>query len=141
MKTLKIPLVTLFVLAVTSACGFDDYDFEPVVPQVTEGPTLTMDPNEVTPLAGLVDLTTDIPAQVTLVIGNSRDLWAVEFPDFQTEHSLPVLGLKPNGGYTVQIRVTGQTGGNQLLGVALPAVTGPLPPDFPVIETLVSMPE
>lgn len=141
MKTLKIQLVTLFVLGATSACGFGDNDFEPVVPQVTKGPTLTMDPNEVTPLAGVVSLTTDIPAQVILVVSNGLDVWAVVFPDFQTEHSLPVLGLKPNGSYTVQIRVTGQTGGSQNLGMTLPAVTGPLPPDFPVMETLVSMPD
>jgi len=140
MKTLKIPSLTLIVLGATSACVFDDNDFEPVA-QVTEGPTLTMDPNELTPLAGVVDLTTNVPVGVSLTISDGRDAWEVEFPDFATEHSLPVLGLKPNGSYTVGVWITSQSGRRQTLGVSLPAVTGPLPPEFPVIETLVSMPD
>jgi len=96
-----------------------------------------MDPNELTPLAGLVELTTAAPTQAGLIVSNGIDTWAVIFPEERTEHTLPVLGLKPNNTYEVQVVLTDQDGGRTVLG-PLMAATEPLPDDFPEISVMVA---
>jgi arylsulfate sulfotransferase len=108
--------------------------------EVTLGPSLTMDPNGVTPLAGVVELTTDVPTRVTLTISDGSDSWVREFAEFQTEHYLPVLGLKPDNSYSIAVIVTDQADESLVLAPLLPAVTGPLPVDFPNIDVLLSDP-
>jgi len=102
------------------------------------GPTITLDPNGVTPLAGVVELTTDEPARITLSISDGIQTWAVVFPEERTEHSLPVFGLKPNKAYTVT--VTSFIAGNTQSLASLQVVTAPLPGDFPMMEVIVSNP-
>ena len=51
-------------------------------------PTFTLDPNGVTPLAGVVELTTDNPVSVTLVISDGTETWAVAFPEQETGRQL-----------------------------------------------------
>jgi arylsulfate sulfotransferase len=108
--------------------------------QITQEPTLTMDPNGVTPLAGVVQLTTDIPARVTLSITNGTESWTREFAQFETEHYLPILGLKPDNSYSIVITVTDEEGQIETLSPALQAETDPLPADFPTISVLTSEP-
>ena len=108
--------------------------------EVTLGPSLTMDPNGVTPLAGVVQLTTDVPTRVTLTISNGSDSWITEFAEFQTDHYLPVLGLKPNNSYTIEVIVTDEVDESLVLAPLLQAVTDPLPVDFPNINVLLSDP-
>ena len=108
--------------------------------EVTQGPGLTMDPNGITPLAGVVELTTDLPTRITLTISDGSDSWVREFAEFQTEHYLPVLGLKPARSYSIEVVVTDQTDESMVLEPLLPAVTAPLPVDFPAINVLVSDP-
>ena len=107
---------------------------------VTSGPTLTMDPNGVTPLAGAVELSTDVPSRVTLDVDDGVDSWSIAFPDLDTEHFLPLLGLKPDSIYTVQVTVKDADGSKQTLDPTLQAVTDPLPDDFPVISVPVAKP-
>jgi arylsulfate sulfotransferase len=108
--------------------------------QITQGPTLTMNPNSITPLAGAVQLTTDVPARVTLSISNSTESWSREFAQFQTEHYLPVLGLKPDNTYSIEITVTDETDQSETSSPALDVETEPLPADFPTISVLTSDP-
>ena len=108
--------------------------------EVTLGPDLTMDPNGVTPLAGVVQLTTDVPTRVTLTISNGSDSRVREFAEFQTDHYHPILGLKPNSSYTIEVIVTDQADESLVLAPLLPAVTGPLPVGFPNINVLLSDP-
>ena len=108
--------------------------------EVTEGPGLTMDPNGVTPLAGVVVLTTDVPTRATLTISDGTGSRVREFAEFRTEHYLPILGLKPDNSYSLQVAVTDQSD-ESLIMTSLPAaVTAPPPPDFPDIDILVSDP-
>jgi arylsulfate sulfotransferase len=102
--------------------------------EIIQGPTLTMDPNHTTPLAGVVELETDVAVQVELTIANGGDSRTVVFPA-ATVHYLPVLGLKPDRTYTVDIELI--PGG--AIGSLL-ATTGPLPSDFPSLVTIVSDP-
>jgi hypothetical protein len=109
--------------------------------EVTGGPTLRMNPNDVTPLAAVVELTTDVPVRVTLSMANGTDTHLVEFPEFATNHSVPVLGLKANTAYTVDIVLVGQSDRSVLfLRPSLPAVTDPLPLGFPSIDVISSQP-
>jgi arylsulfate sulfotransferase len=99
-----------------------------------------MNPNLVTPLAGVVQLTTDVPTRVTLHVSNGAEGWAVVFPDYRTDHAVPVLGLQPDRTYTVEVTVTDEAGRSLILTPALEAVTAAVPADFPRIELLRSDP-
>ncbi|MCP3995574.1 MAG: aryl-sulfate sulfotransferase [bacterium] len=102
---------------------------------VISGPTLTMNPNNRTPLAGVVELETDVAVQVELTIANGGDIRTVTFPA-ATVHYLPVLGLKPDRTYAVDIELI--PGGP--IGTLF-ATTDPLPAEFPTLVTTVSEPE
>jgi arylsulfate sulfotransferase len=104
--------------------------------EVLSGPTLNMDPNGVTPLAGQIDLTTDVPTRVTLKVGNNLESWAIQFPDFETDHAVHLLGLKPDSSYWVEVSLTEPGGDATVVSPTLFATTSPLPADFPEISVL-----
>lgn len=106
--------------------------------EITVGPTLTMDPYGVTPLSGLVEVTTNIPSQATLEITDGIDSWRVRFPDSVLTHSVPLLGLKPDRAYTVDVILTAP--GETDVSSPLLATTDPLPSDFPMLTVLASDP-
>lgn len=108
--------------------------------EAVSGPTLIMDPNGATPLAGVVELETDVPARVKLVVGNGTDKWSVQYKEYRTSHAVPLLGLKPDDTYTVSVVITDRNAQSVQVEPALEAMTGPLPADFPVIEVIVSNP-
>jgi hypothetical protein len=108
--------------------------------EATQGPTITMDPNGVTPLAGVVQLTTDVPVRVSIAVSNGIDSWTREFAEFQTEQNIPILGLKPDSSYSVEVTIEDEAGERMVLSPVLEAITDPLPADFPVISVLHSNP-
>lgn len=107
----------------------------PTWADVIAGPTLTMDPNGETPLAGVVELETDVPSTVKLHISDGADNWNVKFDNAELIHYLPVLGLKPDRTYSIDVNVS--PGGPA--GVVF-ATTPPLPADYPTVQTTVSIP-
>ena len=107
---------------------------------VTTGPTMTLNPNGTTPLAGVIHLNTDMPARVTLEVSDGKDDRTIEFAEFRTDFSLPLLGLKPDTTYTIKVKLTDQNNQQLILSPALKAVTNPLPDDFPDIKVFVSKP-
>lgn len=108
--------------------------------EVTGVPKLTMDPNGATPLAGLIELETDVPTRVTLAISDGTDTWSNQFKKFQTVHAVHVLGLKPNSTYSLELTITDEGGESVVLTPELKAVTPPLPADFPIITVYHSDP-
>lgn len=106
----------------------------------TVEPTLTMDPNGLTPLAGVVQLTTDVPSRITINISNGIDSWTREFAAYENQHYLPVLGLKAGNTYSIEIIATDEDNNQLTIDSPLQAVTDPLPDDFPNIDVLVSEP-
>src|ERR1041385_4851484 len=56
------------------------------------------------PLAGLLQLTTDVPSRVSIAVDDGTEGWQRNFHDFGTNHSIPLLGFKP--GTTNSITVT-----------------------------------
>jgi arylsulfate sulfotransferase len=106
---------------------------------IVSGPTLTMDPNAKTPLAGVVEAETNIASRATLTITGAGDLFTVEYPEYQTNHYLLVLGLKPGNIYSVDVEFFDQVGGSISSG-GLQAVAPALPADFPNVTVFVSTP-
>jgi arylsulfate sulfotransferase len=126
-------VLSLAVLVGAGQFAFTETGIGPV--EVIEGPSLTMDPLGLTPLAGVVEFETNVPVGVFLRISDGIDTTLVGFPGRGTEHSLPVLGLKPDRAYEVTPILV--PGGEQ---TTLIAVTDPLPDDFPEIRVMASDP-
>jgi len=122
---IRLAVVAAFVLLAAPNLSAD----------VIVGPTLTLDPIDKTPLAALLELETDTPVQVELTISFGAEVQTVLFPDISTQHSLPVLGMKPDRTYSVDIEL--------IPGGPLPTMfvtTDPLPADFPTLTVLTSDP-
>jgi arylsulfate sulfotransferase len=111
-----------------------------ILPEITSGPSIILDPLDFAPLAAEVTLTTDVPTSTILTISDGSDSWTVEHSEFTDSHVLPVLGLKPNTSYTVEVNVVDGDGDIQTAMNPLTVITAPLPVDFPIIEISVSDP-
>lgn len=93
------------------------------------------------PLAGTLQLTTDVPTRVSVSMDDGTNVWARQFYDYATTHSVPLLGFKPNR--TNEITVTVYDKQWNLVTAPQPVqfVTGPLPTNFPSITLLHSEPD
>src|SRR5215471_13521373 len=69
---------------------------------ILSGPTFTPALNA--PLAGRLQLTTDVNSRIGVLVSDGTGIWEKEFYDYATNHSVPLLGFKPN--QTNQILVT-----------------------------------
>jgi arylsulfate sulfotransferase len=107
-------------------------------PQLTAGPTLTLPANAMAPLAGLVELTTDVPSLLRLDFDGGGDSWTADLGGPATDHAVPALGFRPDTAHTVTATVTGANELSQT-SAPLPAVTAALPADFPTF-TVTSTP-
>ena len=103
-------------------------------------PTLTMDPTGTTPLAGQVELSTDVPTQITLIIVDSRGTRYVKFSGFQQAHTLQLLGVLPDRQHSLQVRAT-DVDSRSRVSAPIFFTTPPLPDDFPTIDVATSIPE
>jgi hypothetical protein len=65
-------------------------------------PTLTK--TSLAPLAALLQVSTDVPSRVTVAVNEGSNTWRRAFCDYNTSHSIPLLGFKP--GRTNQVQVT-----------------------------------
>src|ERR1041385_3463693 len=59
---------------------------------LTSEPVFTATPDA--PLAGVVAFSTDVPSRVRFAVSNEMESWQREFFDYDTSHTVPVLGLK-----------------------------------------------
>lgn len=107
---------------------------------VTRLPTLIMAPNAGTPLAGLLELQTSDLSRVLLTVSDGSDEWSKDFEEFNSKHSLPVLGFKPDTAHTVTVRVLDIDGIDLIEPVVFDVFTDPLPEGFPEIS-VTSIPE
>jgi hypothetical protein len=104
---------------------------------VSTGPTFIPATNA--PLAGVLQLTTDVKSRVSVQISDGTNTWQKDFYDFSTTHSETLLGFKPNR--TNQIAITCY---DQYRNVSatqqVTFVTAPLPSDFPTMVLLTNQP-
>lgn len=105
---------------------------------ILSGPSFTPAANA--PLAGLLQLTTDVNSRVSVLVSDGTDLWERDFYDYATTHSVPLLGFKP--GQTNQILVTVYDKNRNAYTVPQPLtfVTTPLSTNFPLYTVLTSEP-
>jgi hypothetical protein len=105
---------------------------------VVSGPSFSPAANA--PLAGVLAVSTDTDSQVSVSVSDGIGTWQRDFFDYGTNHSLTLLGFKPNR--TNQITVTVQDKyRNTFTSTNLPPfVTAPLPADMPTITLLTNNP-
>src|SRR5208337_4180757 len=70
---------------------------------ILSGPTFTPATNA--PLAGLLQLTTDVDSRVSVLVSDGTNLWERDFYDFATTHSVPLLGFEPSQTNLIQVTV------------------------------------
>jgi len=110
-----------------------------------EAVTILSDPSftaaTAAPLAGTLQLTTDVPSRVSVSVSDGVGSWERDFYDYGTNHCVPLFGFKP--GRTNNITVTVWDRFRNTFTAAAPVVfiTCPLPADFPVMNVLVSEPQ
>lgn len=105
-------------------------------------PEVRRNPNETAPLVALVEFSTREPAVASVEIDDGERQWTYR-PDGppQTEHSVALLGLRPDREHEIRVRVEGPRGWFYELSDPLTLETPPLPDDFPPLKTVVSRPE
>ncbi|MBT8143397.1 MAG: aryl-sulfate sulfotransferase [Gammaproteobacteria bacterium] len=121
------------------ACWHDD-DAPPLF-TVTVDPTIALNPSGSAPLTASVSLATDQPTRAILAISSSDSAYTVEFLTPVTNHSLPVLGLKANRAYSIDITLVDEFDRQLALDSPLTVMTDPLPDDMAAIELIHSDPE
>ncbi len=106
---------------------------------ITSGPTFS--PASNAPLAGTLQLTTDVPSRVSVLVDTGTNVWERNFYDYGTTHSLTLLGFK--SGLTNEIEVNVYDKGQEVYTAPqlLTYVTPPLPANFPTINVLTSKPD
>ena len=98
------------------------------------GPAFTPATNA--PLAGSLELMTDVESRVGATIDDGESVRTLYFPAYATNHSIPLLGFKPSR--TNAITVTVYDRARNVVNAAAPLlfVTDPLPSSFPKITLL-----
>ena len=91
------------------------------------------------PLAGLLQLATDVDSRVSVQVSDGANTWERDFYDFATTHSETLMGFKP--GRTNQMVVTCyDKHRNASTPQLLTFVTAPLPANFPTSVVLTNQP-
>ena len=105
---------------------------------ILSGPTFTPATNA--PLAGLLQLTTDVDSRISVLVSDGTDIQEKDFYDFTTNHSVPLLGFKPNRTNQFLVTVYDKNRNVDTAPQLLTFVTAPLPADFPVYTVLTNIP-
>jgi len=106
---------------------------------ITAGPTF--DPGSAAPLAGLLQLTTDLPSRVSVSVSDGTNTWQRNFYDYTTAHSMPLLGFKPNRTNSITVTVRDLARNTVTSLDPLVFITSPLPDDFPKSVLVTNQPD
>src|SRR5215469_3907517 len=68
---------------------------------ISSPPTFT--PSTNAPLAGVLQVTTDVPARVSVSVSDGTDAWERNFYDYATSNSVPLYGFKPGRTNIIQL--------------------------------------
>jgi arylsulfate sulfotransferase len=96
---------------------------------IVSGPTFVPATNA--PLAGVLQLTTDLDSRVGVMVHEGTNSWTRDFFDFSRDHSIILAGFKPDRTNHIQVTVYDQAQGTFTAQQPLTFVTAPLPADFP----------
>jgi hypothetical protein len=106
---------------------------------ITSPPTLTRATNA--PLAGILQLATDVPSRVSVSVNDGTTVWTHDFLDYGANHSLTLLGFKPNRTNEVTVTARDQYQNAVTADQPVAFITGPVPSDFPKMVLLTNQPE
>ncbi len=136
--TLQRLLTALSVFAaicLSAGCG------DATAPTFTATPTIATNPNSSVPLAAIVSADTDEPAALVIHVSDGDRQWSIPTSlDLVMQHSVAVLGFRPDRRHVVEISAQ-DAAGNTSATIPLQFETAPLPDDFPSLEVSVSSPE
>ncbi len=128
-------LSVLFLVSWTVACT--------ETPPAIVGDVAIVQPNELVPLARVVEFSTDQPAIPEITVSDGAREWTVPTADEpSTSHSVPIVGMRAGTSHTASISLQGEGGGRSSEAAVVVFETPALPTDyFPPIEVRVSDPE
>src|SRR2546428_3210284 len=98
---------------------------------ITSAPSFNMAWNA--PLAGVLQLTTDVPSRVSVSVSEGTNRWERNFLDYSTAHSVTLLGFKANRTNAINVTVWDRYRNQVTAGQPLVFITAPLPSTFPPI--------
>ena len=107
---------------------------------ILSGPAFTPAANA--PLAGVLQLTTDVDSRISVRVSDGTNLWERDFYDFGTVHSETLLGFKPGRTNLIFVTVYDKYRNAYTAPESLNFVTAPLPsnPMFPTSVVLTNQP-
>jgi arylsulfate sulfotransferase len=85
------------------------------------------------PLAGILQLTTDVDTRVSVSVNDGTQVWERRLYDFGTAHAIPLFGFKPGRTNLITVTVLDRYRQSATVSQPLVFVTTPLPGDFPNI--------
>lgn len=106
---------------------------------ILSGPSFTPAPNA--PLAGTLQLTTDVDSRVSVLVSDGMNFWEKDFYDYATTHSVPLLGFKPDQTNLILVTVYDKYRQSYSAPQLLTFITDPLPTTFPKTTVLTSEPD
>ena len=105
---------------------------------ILSGPSFSHSTNA--PLAALLELTTDVDSRISVLVSDGTGLWEKDFFDYTTNHSVPLLGFKPDQTNQILVTVYDKERNSSTAAQLLTFVTAPLPADFPGYTVLTNEP-
>ncbi len=138
LSLLTVALITAALLLIGCDTAPPDRDMTgPALSNVS----LIGNPNPTVPLAAILSLTTDEPAELTLNIDDGERSWSVTpSEEMTTQHEVPVLGMRPGRVHTITASLR-DTDGNETLSEELTFETPSLPDAFPTPRVTVHNPD
>ena len=92
------------------------------------------------PLSGILSLTTDQPSRVSVGVDDGFTTWERDFYRWETAHSIPLHGFKPDRTNVITVTIHGSDGETVTASQELEFITDPLPEPFPILTLLESQP-
>lgn len=111
-------------------------------PAFKHPPVVRPNPNRNAPLAAIFECETDQPVQVEVRISDGTHSWTIASDDtLKTNHSLVLLGFRPEREHKVQIQLRDKAGHAITMPDELVFTSPSLPDDFPPLKVSTSFPE
>ncbi len=105
-------------------------------------PEIRPNPIERAPLIAIVDFESQQAVNVVVEVDDGSKSWQQPWKASPTtQHSIPILGMRPDREHTIRIRIGVPGTDEQDVSEPLSFRTPPLPISFPPLETLISKPE
>jgi arylsulfate sulfotransferase len=106
---------------------------------IQSGPTLTQATSA--PLAGVLQVNTDVDSRVSVLVSDGTSIWEKDFFDFGTNHSETLLGFRPGETNLILVTVFDKFRNAATAPELLTFVTPALPSDFPTSAVLTDQPD